>query len=273
MNKIITEDTEKLVIENMRLVYLVLSDMNFYKDTCNNYEDLMQVGNIALVKASRNYDETKSKFSTYAYSAIKTDIIRFIAKQKKEVLTDALSIYDTSLNDYEENPRMYVEFLEDKSEKLFFENLNRHQLLEKTLNLIFNCLSYKEKLIILYRIADLRTRQIASEFNVSYQRVSEIHIKIRNKLKKFIHDDVVYKEKYKVNIITESDITKVRIIANNINDYGSIIEKISYEKENNQIPTNFFVKCIGNEMIFEIPANQEDFYTLARVVKIIEEPC
>jgi RNA polymerase sigma factor (sigma-70 family) len=43
------------------------------------FEDLMSEGNIAVIKACRNYDETRgAKFSTYVYHSIKNSIIGYV---------------------------------------------------------------------------------------------------------------------------------------------------------------------------------------------------
>ena len=52
-------------------------------DNKSNLEDFIQVGLIALLKAIRKYDETKSKFSTFATLSIKNALLNYKRKDTK----------------------------------------------------------------------------------------------------------------------------------------------------------------------------------------------
>lgn len=73
---------QKLIEDNMKLVYALISKEypNFVND-----EDVVQSGMVGLCKAARSYDESKSKFSTYAYPAIRTAIQDELRKRAKHI--------------------------------------------------------------------------------------------------------------------------------------------------------------------------------------------
>lgn len=62
---------ESLVIDNMNLVYFIV---NKYYPSYIADEDLKQVGMLGLCNAANTWDESKSKFSTYASSCILNEI-------------------------------------------------------------------------------------------------------------------------------------------------------------------------------------------------------
>ena len=65
----------KLVLDNEKLVYLVIKDLKLW----NSIEDYYDVGMIGLVKASNTWNiNRETKFSTYAYNVIKNEILQEI---------------------------------------------------------------------------------------------------------------------------------------------------------------------------------------------------
>lgn len=71
-----TEAEERLVLSNTALVKSIVKK---YLGRSVDYEDLMQIGNVGLLKAIKNYDETYNvRFSTYAVPMIAGEIKRFL---------------------------------------------------------------------------------------------------------------------------------------------------------------------------------------------------
>ena len=88
---------EELYFKNEPLVYYVLNKkfpMNRFDD------DFQQIARLGLWKACLRYDETKSKFSTYAVPAIENEIkmeLRKMSRKPIEVSLEAL-VKDTNEN-------------------------------------------------------------------------------------------------------------------------------------------------------------------------------
>lgn len=78
---------EALFSENMSLVHEVIN--RYFKWACGStvmldYEDLFQVGCMALMSAAESYDESRAgKFSTYAFTCIKNRVGDYLEKETK----------------------------------------------------------------------------------------------------------------------------------------------------------------------------------------------
>lgn len=76
MNNLNERELEKLVMDNQGLVVNIAKK---YKRIELEFDDLMQLGNIGLMKAIRNFDESRGfKFSTYAVPMIQGEIRLFL---------------------------------------------------------------------------------------------------------------------------------------------------------------------------------------------------
>ena len=74
---------EELVEHNLRLVVDIASN---YRELSLDYSDLIQAGNLGLMKALKRFEpELGNKFSTYAYWWIRQSILRALDKQTRTV--------------------------------------------------------------------------------------------------------------------------------------------------------------------------------------------
>lgn len=71
--------------DNENLIYKIASKYSNYY----NIDDLYQAGCVGIIKAHKNYKpNNKTKFSTYAYKYILGEMIDFIRKDKKIIISD-----------------------------------------------------------------------------------------------------------------------------------------------------------------------------------------
>ena len=67
---------EQLIVHNMPLIKSIVAR---YRNNATEYEDLIQLGSMGLVKAINNFDTNYNvRFSTYAVPMIAGEIKRFI---------------------------------------------------------------------------------------------------------------------------------------------------------------------------------------------------
>ena len=76
-----TRELEELLVQQH--YGLAVSQALLFCSRGNCLEDCIQVGLMGLLKAIRNYDPEKSKFSTFATICIKNEILRIKNKNKK----------------------------------------------------------------------------------------------------------------------------------------------------------------------------------------------
>lgn len=83
MNKLNTEEKNKLAEENLGLVYAVVNkEFTYEKTTESDRENYIEEGMIGLAKAINTFNTDKGvKFSTYAYTCIKFEINNYVKKQ------------------------------------------------------------------------------------------------------------------------------------------------------------------------------------------------
>lgn len=114
-----TKEQEQRVTENIGLIYGVIK-----RNTLEyRIEDLLDIGYIALCKASIHYDENNNNnanFSTYATNAINNTIFNEYKTQNalKRINPNNLISYDTILSKGDENTdkreKSYIDFFVDK---------------------------------------------------------------------------------------------------------------------------------------------------------------
>ncbi|WP_457639040.1 sigma-70 family RNA polymerase sigma factor [Persephonella sp.] len=199
-------DREKLILENMSLVKKVASKIYYRLPKGDiEFDDLVNVGVIGLMKAIEKYNKDKAKLSTYAYIKIRGEILDYLRsldivprtvreKIKKEQpleegkpvplsntavmisiekalsSDESLKIVDTLVSQ-RESPEDAV-IREDQREKIIkaMETLSEKE--KKVLQMLF----FEER--------DLKS--VAEEINVSISRVSQIKSEALKKLKKVL---------------------------------------------------------------------------------------
>lgn len=79
-------DRDELVTENKKLVHFVANKFRHLINSSFDYDDLVQVGYIGLLKAIEKFDESKgSKFSTFAVNTISFEIINFLRDYRQHI--------------------------------------------------------------------------------------------------------------------------------------------------------------------------------------------
>ena len=173
-----------IINSNLRLVYSIAKKYFGYME----FIDLIQEGNIGLIKAADNYDvDLEFKFSTYASKSIKNNICSAINKYKINIKYNfklySLSepIFDNEEEKYEDVIQSNVD-IDDTISKL---------ALKDELNQVFNeieILTELEKSVIKMRFGfnnygACTLKEIGEMLNISYARVSKLEINALRKIR------------------------------------------------------------------------------------------
>lgn len=162
---------------------------------CKRYsiemDDLIQMGNMGLWRAIQNYDPSRNaKFLTTAINYIRWTIFKELNKNDQYVYWKSAN-KKANMND--EDVRVEIQSLDraingENDESYTFHDICGDDYDDIEGNLyreeILKCLNDYEKEIAYKLERDIMQAEIAEQMNVSRQRVSQVVIKMRDKIKK-----------------------------------------------------------------------------------------
>ena len=211
---------EEKLLKNMGLVHSIASRFPY---SGVEYEDLVQIGSLGLLKAIRNFDESKGfAFSTYAVPVITGEIKRFlrddgaikVSRWTKTLAQKITEYIDEKLKNGESEPTVeqLAKAFDVEAQEIVYAMDTQHYLLslsatvgdddlelgdkiatdecedeniDKLLlkDLIADLPQREKKVIILRYFRDKTQSEIAQELGVSQVQVSRIENKVLQKLK------------------------------------------------------------------------------------------
>jgi RNA polymerase sporulation-specific sigma factor len=171
-NKGEEESKEELI---KRLQPLIISSIRRYYNKVNEYDDLIQEGNLVVLQCLENYDKNKG---TYFLGYVKTMLkFTYLNKHKEKI---CFSI-NQPVNDGEGE---LVDILESKGESpldLLLEKEN-YDLLYEALNILTD---RQREVVIYFYVEDLSIGQIAEKLNITYRTVINTKTRALEKLKEY----------------------------------------------------------------------------------------
>lgn len=107
---------DKLITDNMRLVYHMYKTIGDGPIKDRYKEDIISEGMLGLVKAADSFDESRGvRFSTYATMCIRNAMLMFIRKTKKHDPHE-VSLYEVIGRDAEDSVLTLADVIEDESQ-------------------------------------------------------------------------------------------------------------------------------------------------------------
>ena len=196
-------EREKLILDNISLVKKVASKIYYRLPKGDiEFDDLVNVGVIGLMKAIQKYDKDKAKFSTYAYIKIRGEILDYLRsldivprtvrdKIKKEkpleegkpvpVSNTAVMVSIEKALSSDESLKIVDTLVSNRETPE--EEVIREDQKEKLLQAV-NLLSEKEKKVLqMLYFEEKDLKSVANEIKVSVSRVSQIKSEAIKKLK------------------------------------------------------------------------------------------
>lgn len=113
--KKLNDEQRKLIEDNYSLVKY------FYGKNFKNlidYDTYLGIAHVAICKAAYTYDSSKSKFTSYFFLKLKTDISRYfksINSEVRKIHLDAISL-ESTLNGYDDENMILENILPDKAD-------------------------------------------------------------------------------------------------------------------------------------------------------------
>lgn len=166
-------EKDKLIEENMKLVYFLIS--KYYPSFIQD-EDTIQEGMVGLCKAASTWDESKSKFSTYASQCILNEIKEYFRKSIKH---NGILSLDKETENSDGEPLSFIEIIAGE------EDVKIAQL---DYLAFYNTLLEEEKELIRLRV-NFEVKEIAEMYKLSESSIFKKLSKIKMKWRKFIGND------------------------------------------------------------------------------------
>ena len=173
---------EILIKHNLRLVAHVV---NKYYSNENDYEDLISIGSIGLIKAVNNFNyEKQIKFATYAVRCIENEILMFFRHQKKFAGDRYIEDIKNKV-DIENTNNLYTTLAKKMNIEMLIELKSDARIVHEIIN---SCLNARERTIIVKRFGlfgqkTLTQMETAKILKISRSYVSRIEKRALNILK------------------------------------------------------------------------------------------
>jgi len=149
-------EQNKLVIQYLKLVKGIVSQLIREKGLTTPREDLIQIGNLGLVKAARRFNpDNGAKFSGFAKPYIKGEILRY--------QRDKAGTIRIPRNEYKQGKAVKIVHLSERLAEVYLLDENKQEETDDTnVTCDLSWLSYKEKEVFdLFFDRDLSIRAIA----------------------------------------------------------------------------------------------------------------
>lgn len=191
------ENTDIFVNRNLRLVAYIVKKFATNK---TDFDDFFSVGTIGLMKAVNTFNpEKKIKFATYAVRCIENEILMYMRASKKH--NNVTSLDEIIHTDYDGNELTYQDVIKDEKSSDFQETFLNHDLASDLLDIALNRLTYKEQVVLLYKLAGKKQKSIGKLMGLSQSYISRLEKSTHKKIKRF------FKEQDKVGINFEKKIS------------------------------------------------------------------
>ena len=252
------EEREQQILENMKLVYYLIQQLPHVNP--NNYDDLVQIGRIGLIKAVSTFDPDKGiKFSTYAGKCINNEIYMEFRKERSDNRNTSLNeVLSTNEKGNEIKLGDILGTQEDLEDEIY-----DNDLIMKALNIILNLLNPNEAIILLYKISGLQTTKESGRLiGVSQSYASRIDKSAVRKLRQYIFTEKkLYYSLF--SIIKEGHFYKFRC---DDTQFNCALAKFLQKKQNSNLLKYKFIENDGRiELI--MPSEPETFAFIAEFLK------
>lgn len=261
-----SNEQEELVIKNRGLVYHLVNNLGTSQNQ-TDYEDLVSIGTIGLIKAAASFDDSKNiKFATYASRCINNEIFMHFRKEKSHA--NDISLDDPIASDSDGNEVTLADKI-PSTDRNFAEIVEENAIFERVINIILNLLKSKERMIMLYEMSGTTQRSIAESLNISQSYISRLEKKLSYKLKSYLTNSEQFKEVFSMTMV--DDLYKITFSSKEIKHFNNIFATFLLNLTSIEAIPNFKVSCSKERVIIQVPANPESFAFIARIIQEIDE--
>lgn len=257
---------DKTVLENQRLVYHIVNQMG-YNRSFNEYDDLISVGTIGLIKATLTFDKSKNiKFSSYACVCIQNEILMYLRKFKNNIqcvsLENSASNFENSITLLEKISNSSSSFTDKVIDKIVFAYF---------VEIILNYFNGRKRLVLLYCISNTTQEEISTKLGISQSYISRLKDKLIKKVRILLDSQISYKKNFSFSI--HNNYYKISFSLESIPNFELILSDYLKKTTISERKTKY--KIVQNEELFSIivPAEPNSLYLIAELIKAIDDYC
>lgn len=259
-----SKEQEDLVVNNRKLVYYLVGRMGVPE---SDYEDMVSIGTIGLIKAASTFDDSKNvKFATYASMCINNEIFMVFRKNKKH--TSDVSLDAPISTDSDGNELSLANLIPDPDSDCS-RTVETNLVFERVINIILNLLKPKERLYMLYRIGGETQQNISIKLGCSQSYVSRIDKKINLKVKSLFSDVKQIKGDFSMKIVEDSYV--ITFSSKKINNFSKIFADFLLAISAIEDMPTFKVNCSKERFVIQLPADLQSFSVIAQIVEKIDD--
>ncbi len=259
----LSDENRDLVVNNQKLVYLVIQRNLGIAPNSPNYEDIVSIGTIGLAKAVVTYDPSKGiTFSSYATKCIRNEIFMYFRRERK--YEEAISL-DQPI---EEDDWGKSFTLGDKiSTPDFVEEIINKEVFSQIVSIIINYLAGKTRLAILYWLGKMPRTDIAMILKISPNNVSKTVTKGIKKIQEVMNrqKQVPYKELFSFSTSIIGDEYRISF-SPKISEFNKIFATVLQNLTPTEELPNFRI-CSGEKILLHVHADHEAFSFIADIIR------
>ena len=262
----LSSEKEHLVLDNQRLVHYLVQKLGVTPYS-SEYEDIVSIGTLGLVKAAITFDSSKKiTFATYASRCINNEI--FMHYRKANKYANDISINEPIGNDGEGKELTLGDTIAHPESDFFERIVNKDAFIE-IVSIILNYLEEKKRLVMLYRIGEISQTDIAERLNISQSYVSRIETKATIKIREVANHQVHYKEVFSMEIV--GDEYRISFLSKDISKFNKIFATLLQNLTSTEKLPDFRVNCNRERIVVQIPAHPESFSFIAQIIQEIDD--
>lgn len=266
MSMKLSSEKERLVLDNQSLVHYLVQKLGVTPISVE-YEDIVSIGTIGLVKAAITFDSSKNfSFSTYASRCINNEI--FMYYRKANQYAKDISI-DEPIRDDGESKEFTLGDTIEHSESNFVEKIVNREAFIQLISIVLNYLEKRNRIVMLYRIGNISQKHIAKMLNISRSYVSVIETRATRKIQQVVNQQVHYKEVFTMDITEET--YRISFSSKDIRKFNKIFAIFLQNLTSAATLPDFKVNCNKERIVIQIPAHPESFSFIAQIIQEIED--
>lgn len=266
MSMKLSSEKEHLVLDNQGLVHYLVQRLGVTPNS-SEYEDIVSIGTIGLVKAAITFDSSKKiTFASYASKCINNEI--FMHYRKANKYANDISI-DEPIGDDGEGKKLTLGDKIADSDSNFVEKIVNKEAFIQLVSIILNYLEGKTRLTILYKMGDVSQANIAEKLNISRSYISRIITKTTNKIREVANHQVQYKEVFSMAIV--GDEYRISFSSRDISKFNQIFATLLQNLTSTEKLPDFRVNCNRERIVVQIPAHPESFSFIAQIIQEIDD--